>query len=317
LWVLFFLASLALAVSSLVSTDLGVASQQKRDVPALHLARGGAEWAMFACAADTNSWDGLVADAWNNARDLFEANLSLETGSFSVFYTYESDGMMVTNYGVVGEERNINLNKADERLLRALFEGIGKMDPSSAERVAACVRDWRDRDDDQLTGGAEKTYYQSLIDPYPCHNGDLQSVYELRLIRGVDETLMEQVTPHVTVFGSGKVNINLAAPEVLECVALASGGDSVLSESVARKIVRFREEGRAFTTASGAEISAQLNAAVGLTGAESSLLARMFSYLTVRSSCFCATVTGSTSPGRAIRFVYDRERRQVLQWQEE
>jgi general secretion pathway protein K len=55
--------------------------------------------------------------------------------------------------------------------------------------VVDSILDWRDPDDFQRLNGAENDYYQSLKEPYNCKNGNLDSVEELLLVRGVTPDL--------------------------------------------------------------------------------------------------------------------------------
>ena len=49
--------------------------------------------------------------------------------------------------------------------------------------------DWRDPDDFYRLNGAENDYYHSLSEPYECKNGDLDTIEELLLVRGVTTEL--------------------------------------------------------------------------------------------------------------------------------
>jgi len=51
------------------------------------------------------------------------------------------------------------------------------------------ILDWRDPDDLYRMNGAEPDYYQSLKEPYRCKNGNLDSIEELLLVRGVTPEL--------------------------------------------------------------------------------------------------------------------------------
>jgi general secretion pathway protein K len=55
--------------------------------------------------------------------------------------------------------------------------------------VVDSILDWRDPDDFYRVNGAENDYYQSLREPYHCKNGNLDSIEELLLVRGVTPDL--------------------------------------------------------------------------------------------------------------------------------
>jgi len=99
--------------------------------------------------------------------------------------------------------------------------------------VSALI-DWWDLDTDRTnfdpgagtvtSSGAEDDIYQTFDDPYRARNAPLDSIEELRMIRGVgDDFWATFVEPNpddprsrtVTIYGSGAVNPNEAPPEVL------------------------------------------------------------------------------------------------------
>jgi general secretion pathway protein K len=84
------------------------------------------------------------------------------------------------------------------------------------------VIDWIDNNNEPRPGGAETAYYKSLPNPYDVKNAPLETLDELRLIKGFNETTVDKLGPYVTIYGdmaagvpSGKVNINTAPVEVL------------------------------------------------------------------------------------------------------
>ena len=94
-----------------------------------------------------------------------------------------------------------------ERLLRAL-----QID----DRLADAVIDWIDLNDDARPNGAESSYYGSLTPPYRAHNGPMDSLDELRLIRGVTDDVYRRLAPHLTTVSSDiSTNLNTADRLVL------------------------------------------------------------------------------------------------------
>jgi len=318
-WVLFFLAALAVAVGGLVASNVRAATGIKNRVKAYYLARAGVERAITETKSDSNAWDS-INESWGSSEELFrEVSMGENKGSFSVYYDYVSaTGGSATNYGMYDEERKININKASITLLKAMMENIAQNDSMMASDVAAAIVDWRDADDVVLTGGAENSYYAALSEPYSCHNGDFQSLNELLLVKGVTAVIFEKIKPYVTMFGTGKININTADLLVLVCAAEAGGGgDRATCRLLADKIGRFRASGNAFVDPS---ILSRLNAFVETTPIEKTILARMMGSLTVRSSCFggiaSGRVSGSGMDDRRIEFIFDRQQGVKLYWHE-
>ncbi|MDD4869650.1 MAG: type II secretion system protein GspK [Kiritimatiellae bacterium] len=317
LWVLFFLAALAVAVGGHVASNLRVASKIKGRVTAYYLARAGAEKAVSEARGDSNAWDGLN-ELWSSGEELFR-DVALGQGSYSVYYTYISPfGGVATNYGMYDEERKININKASEPLLKAMLQNIGQLDTMTASDVTAAIIDWRDQNDVTLTGGAENSHYAALSNPYQCHNGDFQSLHELLLVKKVSSDLFLKLKPYITIYGTGKVNINTADPIVLVCMGEAGGGgDRATCRLLADKIARFRAGGNTFTDPS---ITTQLNAFVKIEPVEKTVLSRMMGGLAIKSSCFGGIAggktLGSSMEDRQIEFVFDRQRGVKLYWHE-
>ncbi|MFC1497286.1 general secretion pathway protein GspK, partial [Verrucomicrobiota bacterium] len=218
LWTLFFLAALSIAVASIVSADLMLATKLKSRVTTRYLAKAGAERAVMGLLSDTNDWDGLI-EVWGDNEEIFR-DFNLKEGSFtisrSVVLPYKDDEI---RYGLIDEESRININKADLSLLKSLIELAGNITPMEASDIAASIIDWRDGDDEILTGGAENSYYSALSSPYSCHNAQFESIHELLLVKGVVDVLFSKLEQHITIYGSGKININTANSFVLKCVA--------------------------------------------------------------------------------------------------
>ncbi len=89
---------------------------------------------------------------------------------------------------VMGEGGKININRVSEGVLRKIVSSLG-LEGEARDIVVDSILDWRDPDDFVRINGAENDYYHSLKDPYDCKNGNLDSVEELLLIRGITPEL--------------------------------------------------------------------------------------------------------------------------------
>lgn len=85
-------------------------------------------------------------------------------------------------FGLVDEASKLNLNSATQEMLEAL--------PNMNSNLAAAIIDWRDADSELTQGGAESPDYEALDTPYTAKNGDFESVAELRLVMGMDLSLL-------------------------------------------------------------------------------------------------------------------------------
>lgn len=96
------------------------------------------------------------------------------------------------------------------------------------------VIDWIDADANARAAGAEDIDYLQLPTPYRAANQPLQSVEELRLVRGFTREMVDKLQPFVTALPSPTtVNVNTASREVLGAVfhtLPAAAIDSLISD---------------------------------------------------------------------------------------
>ena len=216
-WAIALLSLFAASIGSRAIFSLGLTERFTDQLRAVYLARGAAHYAALTLAQDdTATVDGL-SDAWANSPGRFQ-DRPLGAGWFQI--TSQEPGEVERRYGLSDEERRVNLNTAPAEVLQRLFELAGLRE-DEAVALAAAVEDWRDADDREEPHGAEGIYYRSLPDGYDCHDGLFEHVEELLLVRGVTPELYRRLEPHVTVYGSGRLNLNTATP-----IALASLGMS-------------------------------------------------------------------------------------------
>jgi len=104
----------------------------------------------------------------------------------------------------------VDLNRAPDTLLAALFKAAGAADPKA---LVAAVSDWRDRDSETTPGGAERGYYATLGQPGPS-NRPFVAVRELLYVKGMDRTLYGRVADALTVWGTRRLDESVAHPLV-------------------------------------------------------------------------------------------------------
>lgn len=145
-----------------------------------------------------------------------------------------SDEFCRVDVTVTDEGGRINLNRADEGVIGALFQNAAGLDESAAMELAYCVVDWRDADFSYQHAqyGAEDKDYRGLSRPYEAKDSEFEILDELKLIKGMSDEIFEAVADDFTVYGSGQVNINAASTEVLSSLGF--------SDTLAGKILSFR-----------------------------------------------------------------------------
>lgn len=120
--------------------------------------------------------------------------------------------------------------------VKRLFEFL-QINPDLVDAIV----DWVDSDDVPEPAGAETLYYQSLRPAYRTANTPLQTVREIRLIKGITPEIVEKLFRYVTVYpqeGESRVNINTADILVLQAL------DPRITQAMAGEIV----QGRPFIT---------------------------------------------------------------------
>lgn len=130
---------------------------------------------------------------------------------------------------IVDESGKVDINGADLDLLAGLMQAVGT-ERAPARKLAAAILDWRDPDSlTQAEGGAEDGDYSSEGLPYGAKDAPFETVAELQLVLGMDQTLFEKLAPHLTVYsGQGRPNEQYASAEVLR--ALGVDAERALAE---------------------------------------------------------------------------------------
>lgn len=176
----------------------------------------------------------VLNDRWSNNIDIFK-EIQVGEGRFTVGYNYlnSESGEYQARYGIIDEERKININKAERVVIERLFKIIG-LNEMEAQNLSASIVDWRDKDSELSIplGSAEDRYYRNLKEPYEAKDADFEVPEELLLVRGMNQQIFDEIKDFITIYGEGKVNINTAGEEVLLSLGLYG--------SVVDKILTFR-----------------------------------------------------------------------------
>jgi len=245
------------------------------------------------------SYDSL-SDGWSNNPSSFK-DIEVGDGEFSLLYDYadKKSGLIGKRYGFIDEERKLNINKIDFKVLARLFKTILSYDDYQAEELAACIKDWRTSGSELSIpeGSAKNSYYEGLQFPYDAKNSDFEVLDELLLVKDVDDNVFDKIKDYVTIYGDGKVNINTASEPVLSALGL--------DKSIIRKIMLYRagEDGIEGTSddnyfANAFDIVPKLSQVYSLSGSEVDQLSMVVSrYLVTYSNNFMIKAVAS-SKGR-------------------
>ncbi len=132
------------------------------------------------------------------------------------------------------ESAKIDLNVANEVLLRSLFINIGGADPDLAAHIADAIQDWRDADDLTRPNGAEEADYRAAGLKYEPANAPFETVTELARVMGVTPAIYARVADSLTVF-SRQAGINTATASRTVLLALPNATPEVVDAFLAQR----------------------------------------------------------------------------------
>ena len=143
---------------------------------------------------------------------------------------------------ITDEDSKINVNRllkgfgmvSKTAMREWMIRFLEHMDVSS--EIVDPIIDWLDKDDRELLNGAESAYYEGLEDPYEAKNNLMDSIDELRLIKGIDKEIFNRIHPFLTVYSDGWININTAGKDVL--LSLSDN----MTEDMVDEIETYRKE---------------------------------------------------------------------------
>lgn len=137
-----------------------------------------------------------------------------------VSFTLYEGALVSERFGVVDEERKINLNKTDVLTLGKLLDRVLGIKTDDAQKLARAILDWRQLGESEAVGFFSDEYYSNLQYPYPKKSAEYEVLDELLLVKGVTKDVYERLLPYVTIYGDGRININTAPAPVLYALGL-------------------------------------------------------------------------------------------------
>jgi general secretion pathway protein K len=174
LWIFIFLFVVAFDFSASVRDEAGAAHRYGDETQGYYLALAGFERGLFDYLQQASSRQRPQSQS---SADLFDGTWREERLGSGVYRTR-----------LIDEGGKININRADENLLRRIFTNLGVEEPRRTILVDS-ILDWHDPDDLHRVNGAENDYYQALPAPYSTKNGPFDMVEDLLWVRGVTTAL--------------------------------------------------------------------------------------------------------------------------------
>ena len=236
------LAMLAGALALFMKVENQLAQNGNDDEKLLWLGRAGVERACWVLAQEPSGPSSLKQIWAGGAVDGPETNSPLAGITLDNFPV--GDGAV--SLKITELESKFNINRANTPLLTSVLTAMG-VDASSISLVSDSIQDWIDTDDATKPAGAESDYYQGLTPPYYAKNAPMDDIEELQLVKGVTPLMFKGGTaadPNspfqhhklgfgnapgredypfglrdvFTPFSNGRVNVNTADVNVLQCL---------------------------------------------------------------------------------------------------
>ncbi len=271
------------------------------------------------------------AQLWSQIAD-FPLPITVKDKNIGVMRGLISDEAGKFDLNALIGSDTITANQTLDGICRRLFEQL-KLDPNTVD----VIEDWIDSDELPRPYGAESEYYESLNPPYMAKDAPLDSITELKMMKGIDDktfnVLMGKTdvngkpllqptdamdSPIFTVFpkyynpnSPFKINVNTASPVLL--AAMYS-----LDDSQVQDIISTREQ-KPFM-AVGDFTSELSKIGVDLNNPQ---VQAVNGYIDVKSAYFSVDGIGIIEDGVTyiIRAVYYRNRQSrsftLLYWREE
>lgn len=187
LWVITILSVIALEFSFAMRTEVNITQHYKGEVQLYAYAEGGIHRAIaeLIFKHDPKIQQMRKADAAKVAEAIPPEKKEWITDGRVYPLAYDEGTCEIR---IMGEPGKVNINTVSEATLRKIIGQMG-LEGEARDIVVDSILDWIDPDEFTHLNGAENDYYQSLKEPYNCKNGNLDSIEELLLVRGVTPDL--------------------------------------------------------------------------------------------------------------------------------
>lgn len=163
------------------------------------------------------------------------------------------------------------------------------------------LSDWLDANEEPNTAGAESNYYSRLKPAYQAKGRALDTLEELRLVKGFDSAVVNKLRRFVTVYADedpslvAKININTAPKEVLAALSEHMTDDLVARVIDRRKTTPFKLAAELAQVPGFETIAAELSLSTSAKGAVYRIRSEAFVKETSRVVEAVVRITGMTS----------------------
>lgn len=245
LWIVGLLSMMVASFAFEARIEARLTSYYRSRTKADYLARSGLEIAELVMSK-SDGLTGSMLDEEKADSDEWYRNAKRLADGGEVLVEYDlADkdlGEGVIRVKITPEPALINVNKltaekgiASDKQWERILDVAGVPEEMWAELIDSFY-DWTDKDNNPRTDGAETDdYYASLDKPYKARNGPLDTVGELRLIKGFTKEILyggelgnvaedafddqkivcSGIADMLTTYGDGHINVNAASRKVL------------------------------------------------------------------------------------------------------
>ncbi len=212
LWIITLMMVIAASFIHTMRTDVNVVANSLSRVKAEVLADAGLQRALYELYKPQT-----IEGRWNTDGSARE-------------WSYRDATITITMQDETGK---IDINRANDRLLRGLLQSQGVTEEDALKLVDA-IADWRDTDSNRRLRGAEAPEYATAGLNYDPANALFQSTEELKLVLGMTPDIFARIAPLITVYSSQTgINEQIATREVLR--ALPNVNDEQIDEYLTRR----------------------------------------------------------------------------------
>ncbi len=226
LWMIVAFSLIAIGLAERGSSSLRRTERFMQELRGRALAQGAVQHAWQVLKEDeiedaTTKADG-TGESWASAHR-FDPNDTVHLGSRIEAEAAE----IVKNEEIIwrmqDEERLLPLNALEKPQLLNLFSLAGGVKSDEASHLADCILDWRDEDLETRPDGAEDFHYKSATE-YESSDAPFTNKEELLLVKGMKPEIYARIAPYVTVYGSGRLNVNTSGELPLKVMGLSDKG---------------------------------------------------------------------------------------------
>jgi len=157
-----------------------------------------------------------------------------------VLHTWH-DGDLTLVASATDESAKIDLNAANEVLLRSLFTNVGGADPDVAAHIVDAIQDWRDPDDLTRPNGAEEADYRAAGLTYKPANAPFETVTELARVMFVTPAIYARVADSLTVH-SRQPGVNAATASRTVLLALPNATPELIDAFLQQRAAALAEK---------------------------------------------------------------------------